>query len=75
MKWRTLGCVVGSMLVACYLMQPPITPDGKARVGVDKLREYTLRESLPTQAACLAEANKLAKDPSVSFQGLPEKDQ
>jgi hypothetical protein len=70
MKLRKFSCVVGSMLAAWYLLQPPLNSTNDV-VGDAPMTIWTIRQSLQTEADCKAARDALRANPAVSFQGLP----
>lgn len=70
MKWRRFNCVVGSMLAAWYLLQPPLNSTNDA-LGDAPMATWTIRQSLQTESDCNAARDTLRANPAVSFQGLP----
>jgi hypothetical protein len=70
MKLRKFSCVVGSMLAAWYLLQPPLNSTNDV-VGDAPMTTWTIRQSLQTEADCKAARDALRANPTVSFQGLP----
>jgi hypothetical protein len=70
MKLRKFSCVVGSMLAAWYLLQPPLNSTNDV-VGDAPMTTWTIRQSPQTEADCKAARDALRANPAVSFQGLP----
>lgn len=70
MKWRRFNCVVGSMLAAWYLLQPPLNSTNDA-LGDAPMATWTIRQSLQTESDCNAARDTLRANPAVSFRGLP----